>query len=32
MLKLFRQDYVRNFLAGFAVVAAPMVGFGHLFQ
>lgn len=32
MLRLFRQDYFRNFLAGFATVAVPMVGFGHMFQ
>lgn len=30
MLRFFTQDYVRQFLIGFAVAAAPMVAFGHI--
>ncbi len=32
MSNLFRQDYVRNFLIGFAVAGVPLVGFGQFFQ
>lgn len=32
MLNLFREDYVRNFLIGFAVTGVPLVGFGQFFQ
>lgn len=32
MSKLFRQDYVRNFLIGFTVAGVPLIGFGQIFQ
>jgi hypothetical protein len=32
MTRLIRQDYVRNFLIGFAVAALPLVAFGGILR
>jgi hypothetical protein len=32
MTRFVKQDYVRNFLIGFALAGLPMVVFGQFFQ